>query len=626
MVLDQGASSSQQAEAAEPVPVSWPKFKARRLLMGSRGIAGLGPQKSAYPLNEKLGAGQFGTVWASRLGGHELAVKVYKEASFADAVFEASLAERLDHPNVVRLLDCCLDGKVCYLVYERAGVSLASCLCQEFPQSVPGHPPTTGFVASAMRGFLECVACLHTQGIFHGDIKPQNLMVASCQGAHGRRFVVGDVGSAIEVGTCPHTPIRLEGAVTTLWYRSPELLAGQNCANSDTWLRADVWALGIVLFEILGFSFHKVNPGAGAVLRLGRALEESLGNGLGSGAPIRLQVSARPMEDRIGWAGTDLLTKLTAWAARDRPTSASCRCHPFVNPGCLRGVGNGEALPGCRHSWRFLSGCMEAELLCWLRAEAEESLPGWKADAMASECVAGTASTKYVLSGRVSDQCFSKSVNDMDVSRMLPAHRLCAFVRAFTAVNKPLVLEMVAKLQKSLERISETEDIGKNGSFVLGRSASEWFLVVAEIHIIEGPRGIAERRHVDGAAGCLTMGVTLFGHRDLRIWPRAKDEEEKADELDEPSHVAGLAPGSVYLSTLAGPEHQAAHADVQDSLLCGHSVTLVVRTSLFPYNQSRGMKRVAHPAVTFRAVMDGIVASLANAWRLPALSDCLAHL
>ena len=114
MVSDQGAASSQQAEAAEPAPVSWPRFKARRLLMGSRGIAGLGPQKSAYPLNAKLGAGQFGTVWASRLGGHELVVKVYKEASFADAAFEASLAERLDHPNVVRLLDCCLDGQVSY--------------------------------------------------------------------------------------------------------------------------------------------------------------------------------------------------------------------------------------------------------------------------------------------------------------------------------------------------------------------------------------------------------------------------------------------------------------------------------------------------------------------------------
>ena len=96
--------------------------------------------------------------------------------------------------------------------------------------------------------------------------------------------------------------------------------------------------------------------------------------------------------------------------------------------------------------------------------------------------------------------------------------------------------------------------------------------------------------------------------------------------VDEPSHVAGLAPVSVYMGTLAGPEHQAAHADVQDSLLCGHSVTLIVRTSLFPYNQSRRMGQMANPAVTFKAVVGEVVASLANDWRLPVLSECLAHL
>ena len=55
-------------------------------------------------------------------------------------------------------------------------------------------------------------------------------------------------------------------------------------------------------------------------------------------------------------------------------------------------------------------------------------------------------------------------------------------------------------------------------------------------------------------------------------------------------------------------------------------VTLIVRTSLFPYNQSRRMKSIANLAVTFEAVMDGIVASLANEWRLPTMSDCLSHL
>ena len=101
-------------------------------------------------------------MWASRLGGHELAVKVFKESMWADAVFEASIAERLDHPNVVRLLDCVADGKVCYLVYERAGCSLASCLRGEFPSGTSA--PITGFVAIAMKGFFEGVAYIHSHG------------------------------------------------------------------------------------------------------------------------------------------------------------------------------------------------------------------------------------------------------------------------------------------------------------------------------------------------------------------------------------------------------------------------------------------------------------------------------
>ena len=77
------------------------------------------------------------------------------------------------------------------------------------------------------------------------------------------------------------------------------------------------------------------------------------------------------------------------------------------------------------------------------------------------------------------------------------------------------------------------------------------------------------------------------------------------------------------MGTLAGPEHQAAHGDVQDSLLGGHSVTLIVRTSLFPYERSRLMiKGSAKPAVTFEAITSELVASLADEWRLPTMAEC----
>ena len=600
------------------MPVQWPRFKARRLF-AAPGCSGVGPGKSAYRLGDFLGHGGFATVWASSLGGHDLAVKVFKEDRFEDAAYEASLAEGLQHPNLVRLLDCAMDGKKSMLVYERAECHLAGFCRKSFHNKVI---PATGFVAKVMRDVFSGVEYLHSEGIWHGDLKPGNILVASGQGGVGRRFLVGDVGSSVEVGRVPEAVVSLAGAVTTLWYRSPEIIAGQHSVPAGIWLRADVWALGMVFFELIGFRFHQIPAGEQEMQRLERELRKQLGFGLDSNAPVRREVLSRQVQNHIGWAGADFSAALTAWAPNARPSAASCLGHPFLNAGRLQNVGDGQVMAGRRHGWRFLSGFMEPEILCWLRAEVECQLGSWKHHATASP-LNGTGATKFVVPGRVSDQCFSKSLNGMDVSQGLPAPRLRAFVRAFVAVNHRLIVDLAGKIQSRLERLrDEGNDIGPNGRFVLEQSVFRWFLVAAEIYIIDRPRGIEEARHVDGAAGSLTMGITLFGQRDLRIWPRARADEIKDGVDDEPTHVAGLAPGSVYLGTLAGPEHQAAHAEVQDSVHGGHSVTLIVRTSLFPYNQSRLMSQVAKPVITFEAIVSEIVSAFEAGWRLPTMAEC----
>ena len=59
----------------------------------------------------------------------------------------------LDHPSVVRLLDSLApDGSKSYLVYERAGLSLARVLRDEFRRDA--LPPATGFAAEGMRDAL----------------------------------------------------------------------------------------------------------------------------------------------------------------------------------------------------------------------------------------------------------------------------------------------------------------------------------------------------------------------------------------------------------------------------------------------------------------------------------------
>ena len=338
----------------------------------------------------------------------------------------------------------------------------------------------------------------------------------------------------------------------------------------------------------------------------------------------------RATEDRLGAVGIEFLNDVTTLSPGDRPTAASCLGKPFVDIGPLRCLGDGGIFPGMRHAWRVVKGYMEPEILSWLRAEAADQLEAWKRKAQDTEALrqGKKSATKYILSGKVSDQCFSKSLNARDVKDTLPAPRLCAFVRAFVKANEGAIIALAAKCQAKLEQLrAGGENIGANGRFVLEKSVYQWFLVAGEIHIIDSPAGVTERRHVDGAAGCYVMGITLFGRRDIRLWPRAKAEEEKEGVIDEPSHTVGLAPGSVYIGTFTGPEHQAAHTAVQDSLQGGHSVTLILRTSLFPYDKSRGMKQVATPAAVLYALVAEFAAELGAAacWRLPTLEECLAQ-
>ena len=124
-----------------------------------------------------------------------------------------------------------------------------------------------------------------------------------------------------------------------------------------------------------------------------KALAKGLGAGVAPGADVRRKPMPRATEDRVGAVGVDFLDELTAWAPQDRPTAASCLGHPFVDVGPLRCIGDARAFPGRRHSWQLVKGYMEPELLCWLRAEADEKLEVWKAGAMTARRLEPKAAT-----------------------------------------------------------------------------------------------------------------------------------------------------------------------------------------------------------------------------------------
>ncbi|MEZ4384962.1 MAG: serine/threonine-protein kinase [Nannocystaceae bacterium] len=194
-----------------------------------------------FRLRERLGAGAAATVWRAERGGEDLALKLYErdvmESSDARERFfrEARIGSEIQHPNLVQIVDAGrLDDGRCYLAMKRIdGEPLTARLAGAGRLA----PPEALRIAMDIAGAL---AALHDAGVVHRDVKPANVVVD-----HKGRAVLTDLGLAR--GAFFRTVTRLDVAVGTLAYMSPEQAIGRPLDG-----RADLWSLGVVLYELLG--------------------------------------------------------------------------------------------------------------------------------------------------------------------------------------------------------------------------------------------------------------------------------------------------------------------------------------------------------------------------------------
>jgi serine/threonine protein kinase len=192
-----------------------------------------------YRLDQLIGSGGMATVWRAtdRRLARTVAIKLISDALADDPTYaerfarEARTAAGLSHANLVQVYDYGADDRRPFLVMEYVdGGTLSERL---------ERGPVRGDEAAAVAGdLLSALACIHSAGILHRDVKPANVLLSS----DGRSRIT-DFGIAH-----PEDSTRLTQTghlVGTLRYLAPEVIDGQPASR-----RSDLYALGVLLRDL----------------------------------------------------------------------------------------------------------------------------------------------------------------------------------------------------------------------------------------------------------------------------------------------------------------------------------------------------------------------------------------
>ncbi|HUS66106.1 MAG TPA: serine/threonine-protein kinase [Kofleriaceae bacterium] len=197
-----------------------------------------------YEIQQRIAAGAMAVVYRGervRLK-RPVAIKFLHEsyASSDDGMQrferEALVMSRLNHPNCVSVTDFGVDNGSPYLVMDFIdGRSLREVLGVE-------HRMPASRALHIVRQILAGLSHAHGQGVFHRDVKPENILLTTIEG-HGEQVRILDFGLAkLRNETSVTTGI----AVGTPGYMSPEQTAGERVDE-----RSDIYATGIILYELL---------------------------------------------------------------------------------------------------------------------------------------------------------------------------------------------------------------------------------------------------------------------------------------------------------------------------------------------------------------------------------------
>ncbi len=196
-----------------------------------------------YHLVKRLGAGGFAEVWLgeNRLMYNEAAIKILnlqlptaeEQEKFLD---EARHLASFSHPNIVRVLECGLEGNIPFLVLEYApnGTLRAR------------HPKGTRLAVDVVVDYVKQVAAglqyAHNRRLVHHDVKPDNMLIGK-----NNQILISDFGiAAVEKTSSFRLTKPPDEILGTPGYMAPEQFDGYPPTAAS-----DQYALGVVVYEWL---------------------------------------------------------------------------------------------------------------------------------------------------------------------------------------------------------------------------------------------------------------------------------------------------------------------------------------------------------------------------------------
>jgi serine/threonine-protein kinase len=213
------------------------------------GGGGAGLRFGPYRVVEQIGGGGMAAVYSARHAGSDalVALKVLPVGWGAATDFrdrlerEAAALQTINHPNVIKVLavgrvEAALGGG-CYLAMEWIPQALDRVLRSQYPEPLP--------TVSALRityGVAQGLAAVHARGLLHRDVKPSNVLLR----ADGTAVLI-DFGPVLLADVSAQQRLTATNVIVgTADYLAPEQAAGLplDC-------RADLYALGIMLYELL---------------------------------------------------------------------------------------------------------------------------------------------------------------------------------------------------------------------------------------------------------------------------------------------------------------------------------------------------------------------------------------